>query len=188
MKTNPGSEKRLPLIIEPDSCCGRIDVREYLLHLCLNHLDTLREEPLAHGALLVRGAPVLTANEFAEFVRCFSGRLWPSEIRPVMASHPLTGDEVWFNQADGFHPSALDKETYQALSSTVPEEEFRLNSYFGDGTPIDTAALSHIREVTEREVVPVKWQDGDILILDNMLAAHWRMPFTGTRKIILAMT
>ncbi|HKS27417.1 MAG TPA: TauD/TfdA family dioxygenase [Pyrinomonadaceae bacterium] len=116
------------------------------------------------------------------------GRLRLSEVRPATARHPMTEEEVWFNQADGFHPSALDKETYEALCSTTSEEDFRLNAYYGDGTGIEPGALAHVREVMRREMVPVSWQAGDILILDNMLAAHGRMPFKGPRKILLAMT
>ncbi len=116
------------------------------------------------------------------------GGLTLSEVRPATATHPITGEEVWFNQAEGFHPSALDTEDYHVLIRTMKEEDFRLNSYFGDGTPLDRSALDHIREVTRKEAVPVAWRPGDVLILDNMLAAHGRMPFTGPRKILLAMT
>lgn len=116
------------------------------------------------------------------------GGLTLSEVRPATASHPVTGEEVWFNQADGFHPSALDAETYALLISTMKEEEFRLNSYYGDGTPLDLPALNHAREVMRRETALVPWRVGDILILDNLLTAHGRMPFTGTRRILLAMT
>lgn len=116
------------------------------------------------------------------------GRLCLSEARPATAHHPVTGEEVWFNQADGFHPSALDRETYNALRATMREAEFRLGVYFGDGTPIDASMLAHVREVARREMVPVEWRAGDILILDNMLAAHGRMPYAGSRRILLAMT
>jgi alpha-ketoglutarate-dependent taurine dioxygenase len=116
------------------------------------------------------------------------GGLTLSEVRPATALHPLTGEEVWFNQAEGFHASGMDAETYRLLILRMKEEEFRLNSYYGDGTALDLAALNHIRDVTRKETVLVSWQMGDILIVDNLLAAHGRMPFTGPRKILLAMT
>ena len=116
------------------------------------------------------------------------GGLTLCEVRPPTTIHPANGMEVWFNQADGFHPSGLDAETYRALISTMREEEFRLNSYFGDGSPLDPAMLKQIRDVVRQAAVPFAWRAGDVLILDNMLAAHGRMPFTGKRKILLAMT
>jgi alpha-ketoglutarate-dependent taurine dioxygenase len=112
-----------------------------------------------------------------------------SQVRPATAAHPETGEEVWFNQADGFHPTALDRETYQALMSFAgSEENFRLGVTYGDGSPIDVDALEHVREVLRSETIPHRWRAGDILVLDNMLAAHGRMPFAGPRKIALAMT
>ena len=116
------------------------------------------------------------------------GRLRLSQTLPATAIHPITGEEVWFNQADGFHPSALDPENYESLITTIPEEEFRLNVFYGDGTAIDIAELENIREVIKNETVIFPWQTGDILILDNLLTAHGRMAFEGERKIILAMT
>lgn len=111
------------------------------------------------------------------------GGLRVSQIRPATNIHPETGEEVWFNQADGFHPSNLDAETYALMNGN-----FRLNCCFGDGSPIDVAILEHIRAVLRAETVPVKWQQGDVLIIDNILAAHGRLPFSGARKIVLAMT
>ena len=122
----------------------------------------------------------------ADFAWQENGSLRVSQIRPATAQHPETGAEVWFNQADGFHPSNLDAETRNYFTSR--RENFRLNSFFGDGEPIAAAALEHIRAVLQNETVPHRWRANDVLILDNMLTAHGRMPFAGARKIALAMT
>lgn len=122
----------------------------------------------------------------AEYEWKANGNLRVSQIRPATATHPETGEEVWFNQADGFHPSNLDAEFYQQIVSSG--EEFRLDAHFGDGSPIAAGMLEQIRSVLQRETVPHQWQIGDILILDNMLTAHGRMPFSGARRIALAMT
>ncbi|CAA9545626.1 MAG: SyrP-like protein [uncultured Sphingosinicella sp.] len=125
----------------------------------------------------------------AEFEWGEGGMLRLSQVRPGIAAHPATGDEVWFNQADGFHPSALDPATYAAfLDQTGSEDRFRLNVTYGDGSPIEAATLDHIRAALREETVPHRWRTGDILVLDNLLAAHGRMPFSGARKIALAMT
>ena len=116
------------------------------------------------------------------------GGLWLSQVRPATTTHPQTGEEVWFNQADGFHTSGMDRAYYEALSACLKEEDFPLNAYFGDGTPLDPAALAHVRGVMEREMVLFPWREGDVLVVDNVLTAHGRMPFSGPRKILLAMT
>jgi alpha-ketoglutarate-dependent taurine dioxygenase len=117
------------------------------------------------------------------------GMLHMSQLRPATAVHPKTGDEVWFNQADGFHPSVLDRETYAALVAECGgEDRLRLGVTHGDGGQIDIGALEHVREVLRAETVPHAWRRGDVVVIDNLLAAHGRRPFTGPRKIALAMT
>jgi alpha-ketoglutarate-dependent taurine dioxygenase len=120
----------------------------------------------------------------ADFEWKANGGLRVSQIRPAILTHPITTEEVWFNQADGFHSSNLGEE----LLKTLSEDELRLNVYFGDGSLIESEMLAHIRRVLQSETISHRWQVGDILILDNILSAHGRMPFTGARKIILAMT
>lgn len=70
----------------------------------------------------------------------------------------------------------------------MSEEDFRLNVRFGDGSPIDFALIKSIRKAIKSETVIFPWQIGDILVLDNLLAAHGRMPFSGKRRIIVTMT
>lgn len=113
-----------------------------------------------------------------------NGGLWLSQIRPATVKHPITREEFWFNQADGFHPSNLGDAIYQ----TIGEDDLRLNIRFGDGSLIGVEMLAHIRSVLKSEAIPHQWQVGDVLLLDNILAAHGRMPFIGDRKILLTMT
>jgi Taurine catabolism dioxygenase TauD, TfdA family. len=104
------------------------------------------------------------------------------------ALHPRTGEEVWFNQAHLHHLSALDPAVRESLLSTVSEDDLPFNTLFGDGSPIDPTLLAHVRESYREETVSFAWREGDILLLDNMLAAHGRAPFVGPRKIAVAMS
>jgi alpha-ketoglutarate-dependent taurine dioxygenase len=67
------------------------------------------------------------------------------------------------------HPSAYAEQ----LALCGSEEDFRLNVTFADGGAIPLA-LAHIREVLRAETIPHRWREGDIVLLDNHLAAHGR--------------
>jgi hypothetical protein len=93
---------------------------------------------------------------------------------------------VWFNQAHLFHVSSLESEIRDLLLSSSGGEPPR-NAFYGDGTPIDDADLEGIRAAYEKEIVVFRWQEGDVLLLDNMLAAHGRKPYRGPRQIVVGM-
>jgi non-ribosomal peptide synthase protein (TIGR01720 family) len=114
-------------------------------------------------------------------------RLKTRQVRPAIARHPKTGDMVWFNQAHLFHVSNLDPVVRRSLAETFSEEDLPRNAYYGDGSPIEDSTLDKIREAYQRASVSFAWQKGDMLLLDNMLAAHGRRPFTEQRRIITAM-
>lgn len=105
-------------------------------------------------------------------------------------THPRTGEEVWFNQAPQFHPSDYPTDIYESLLNSYrgKEDELPQTSLFGDNTPIDISKLKHIRETMFSEATVSPWRQGDVVMLDNVLVCHGRMPFSGQRKILLAMT
>jgi len=111
-------------------------------------------------------------------------------VRPATAVHPIAGDEVWFNQADQFHPSTHPPDVYESLQLLYEGREDEMPQYvrFADDGEIDVSSLNHIREVIRERMVPVSWVQGDLLILDNMLVCHGRMPYTPPRRILVAMT
>ncbi len=115
------------------------------------------------------------------------GDLRTRQICQGVAQHPRTRDWVWFNQAHLFHLSNLDLEMQEILLDTVGEEGLPRNVYYGDGSPLEEDALGEIRSVLDECEVVFPWQTGDVLMLDNMLTAHSRKPFSGERKVVVAM-
>ena len=114
-------------------------------------------------------------------------RLKTQQVRPAVARHPRTGEMVWVNQATAFHVSTLEPALREALLAELPEEEVPKNVYYGDGSRIESAVLDELREAYRQETVAFPWQEGDLLMLDNMLVAHGRAPFVGPRKIVVGM-
>jgi alpha-ketoglutarate-dependent taurine dioxygenase len=114
-------------------------------------------------------------------------RLRTRQINGASCFHPRTREKVWFNQAHMFHITSLDAETQQSLLNVMSVEDLPKNVYYGDGSPIDAAYIAEIRRVYEQNMVVFPWREGDLLLLDNMLFAHGRQPFTGERRILAGM-
>ncbi|MBD2559795.1 MULTISPECIES: non-ribosomal peptide synthetase [Nostoc] len=107
--------------------------------------------------------------------------------RQAIAKHPRTDELVFFNQLQLHHISYLDSEIQNSLLSLFGEQRLPRHVYYGDGSPIEQSVIQEISEIYQQSQVSFTWQKGDIIMLDNMLAAHGRNPFVGSRKIVVAM-
>jgi alpha-ketoglutarate-dependent taurine dioxygenase len=114
--------------------------------------------------------------------------LTTQQVRRLSATHPRTRETVWFNHATFFHVSTLAPDLRRILSSAFGEQDLPNNTYYGDGSPIEPPVMDALREAYLRELVTVSLGEGDVLMLDNMLASHGRAPFVGSRKVVVGMS
>ena len=110
-----------------------------------------------------------------------------SEIVLPIIKHPIINEYIFFSQADQWHYSGLKPDVLKAISDIVPKDDFYHNCYYGDGSEIEIEYLDEIRKTVNEQRVLFPWQKGDLLMLDNMISMHGRMPFNGQRKILTAM-
>ena len=115
-------------------------------------------------------------------------RLRVRQRRSAIRKHPVTGELVWFNHATFFHVSTLAPEIRAGLQAELAEEDLPYNTYYGDGSQIEPEVLDILRDAYRQETIKFPWQEHDLLLLDNMLAAHGRSAFQGPRKIVVGMT
>ncbi|MBT2440924.1 TauD/TfdA family dioxygenase [Streptomyces sp. ISL-36] len=109
-------------------------------------------------------------------------------VRQAVSRHPRTGETVWFNHAHLWHISTLPTEVAAYLLDEYGPEGVPRNAFYGDGSPIEDDAVELIGRLYEEAAVSLPWQRGDMLVVDNFLATHAREPFSGDRRILVAMS
>jgi alpha-ketoglutarate-dependent taurine dioxygenase len=109
--------------------------------------------------------------------------------KPATIHHLVTGEKVWFNQIDQFHPCHLNEEIHMALQELYGHDDTSLPMYgaFGDWSSIPKQDIISIQSCVNDLMVKVKWEVGDLLMLDNVLTSHGRMPYAGKRRILVSM-
>ncbi|MBJ7002394.1 TauD/TfdA family dioxygenase [Streptomyces griseofuscus] len=115
------------------------------------------------------------------------GTLRTTATRSAVHTHPSSGEPTWFNHATFFHVTSLEPEVRGTLRELFRDEELPANTFYGDGEPIPDDVLEHLRDCYRRASYRFDYQRGDVLVIDNMLTAHSREPFTGPRRIAVAM-
>jgi alpha-ketoglutarate-dependent taurine dioxygenase len=104
-------------------------------------------------------------------------------------NHRVTGEQVWFNQIDQFHPSHLGKELYEVMMSMfLSPMDFPMYVMFGDGGEIDEQIVKTITETIAQVTMAPKWKTNELLIVDNELMTHGRAAFAGDRKVLVTMS
>lgn len=112
----------------------------------------------------------------------------------AVVEHPSTGEKCWHNQADQWHRAfdsvkvsvgATDDPRFDR--TTAGEATLGNHVTFGDGGEIDPADLLVVRAASRDCEVLFPWQAGDVMVIDNIMAMHGRKPFTGPRRVLVAM-
>ena len=115
------------------------------------------------------------------------GGLHTSQRRSAVVRHPLTGRRCWFNQIAFLNEWTMDPEVREYVLDVYGEDGLPFNTRFGNGDPIGADIVQVINEAYEANTVREPWQDGDLMLVDNVRTAHAREPFEGSREVLVAM-
>ncbi len=107
--------------------------------------------------------------------------------RVAVARHPATGEKLFFNQIQLHHVACLPEAVQAPVRALFAAPDLPRNVLYGDGAAIEDEVVAEIRRLYDENSVAAPWQRHDVLLADNMMTAHARNPFTGPRKILVAM-
>jgi alpha-ketoglutarate-dependent taurine dioxygenase len=124
--------------------------------------------------------------------------------------HPESGTEAWFNHLQVFHAhgAAIEYEKIARRQNTFgawkvnimlqamtlykdiaePPLQRAMHVTFADGAEIPTDYIRHVQDLIWEHMYFLKWEQGDVIVIDNFSMAHGRMPFEGPREIFVAWT
>jgi alpha-ketoglutarate-dependent taurine dioxygenase len=102
----------------------------------------------------------------------------------AFATHPQTGEEVWFNQAEQWHPTALNPAIRGMFEQALGLGNLPHECEYGDGERIEDDVLIEIRRALNTSKLLFDWQRNDLLMIDNILMMHGRESFKGERKTL----
>ena len=97
---------------------------------------------------------------------------------PALAAvdHFGRGKDVFFNQI-----------VAAAAGWTVAADDKEPRLCFGDDSPIEHADLAGTIKAAYQHTVDLKWQTGDVALLDNLKVMHGRRPFEGSRSVLASL-
>eukprot|EP01084_Bolivina_argentea_P075196 136338_1 len=114
-----------------------------------------------------------------------------TEILRIMYTKPAiveydNGIISFANSITGLHGQYFDT-GYNDYYKGIDLIDRPTHSQWGNGKEFNGAEMIAIRELFDENTIMFDWEEGDILIIDNLMWAHSRMPFEGDRLIFAMM-
>ncbi|GAA1242925.1 TauD/TfdA family dioxygenase [Kitasatospora nipponensis] len=105
--------------------------------------------------------------------------------RAAVIRHPHTGAPVWFNQVAFLNERTMDPAIRDYLVDVYGPDGLPFNTAYGEGGAISDETVQTINEAYLKAAFGQPWQNGDVLLVDNLRMAHSRDPYEGKREIVV---
>jgi hypothetical protein len=116
------------------------------------------------------------------------GSLRTSQRRSAVVTHPQTGEPSWFNHVAFWNRHTMNPAFREVLISSYGADGLPYDTVYGDGEPFAAAEIEHLNEIYRQVERRESYRVSDLLLVDNVISAHGREPYRGSRRILVAMS
>ncbi|HYX25940.1 MAG TPA: condensation domain-containing protein, partial [Thermoanaerobaculia bacterium] len=114
------------------------------------------------------------------------GGLRTKQLCFAIARHPKTNEDVLCHQSLLHYASCREPAALESATARCSREDLPYTICYADGSPIESSVLEEIGRVCQESAVSFPWQDGDVVLLDDMLAVQAHSSSLGPRRIVVA--
>ncbi len=111
------------------------------------------------------------------------GSLQTTYCNAGYVAHPVTGELHWFNQINQYTMTEADSFWNVAAAHYGEDKPWYSEVRYGDGERIAANELHDLRRTNVLLTVDEPWQEGEVMVLDNVLCCHGRAPYEGKRDV-----
>lgn len=114
------------------------------------------------------------------------GALRTTRHRQAFVEHPGTGEPCWFNDLAFYNTGSLDPAELEIMTRAFGQD-LPMQTAFGDGRPLSAGELADLQAGYTAVRREVTWQEGDVIVADNLLSAQGRPPLVGSPQLLVSL-
>lgn len=101
--------------------------------------------------------------------------------------HPFTGEKIYRSNLHSGGRMTVKDSLVEVADRIRSKQKMLTGSYWGDGSSLTPEEIRVIATTVRDFTISWAWQNGDIMVLDNLKMAHGRNSFEGEREVHVAL-